>query len=117
MFDLEQLSQQLERLQRELKAKPSLRRIIDADLNHNLRALRLLGVLRGNSPSGREEKQPPPVSTSDSAATVRRNRHGGHRKGAGRKRLYHSDAEKKRAYRQRVSVSTKSSLQAANFVE
>jgi len=49
---------------------------------------------------------------------VRRNRHGGHRQGAGRKKLYATEAERKYEYRRRkggVSVSTKSSLQAVNF--
>jgi len=53
-----------------------------------------------------------PVIRVDQA--VRRNRHGGHRQGAGRKKLYASEAEKKHEYRKRksgVSVSTKSSLQ------
>src|SRR5439155_15167342 len=35
-------TERLTRLQQELKAKPSLRRIIDADIEHNLDALRLV---------------------------------------------------------------------------
>jgi|SRR5215813_2276191 len=42
--------------------------------------------------------------------TPRHNLHGGERQGAGRKRLYQSDAEKKRAYRNKVSMSTKSRI-------
>jgi hypothetical protein len=44
---------------------------------------------------------------------VRRNRHGGHRQGAGRKKVYATCAEKVHEYRKRkkqVSVYTKSSL-------
>ena len=44
---------------------------------------------------------------------VKRNRHGGQRDGAGRKKLYATEAEKKHEYRRRksgVTVSTKSSL-------
>ena len=47
------------------------------------------------------------------AELVKRNRHGGQREGAGRKKLYATEAEKKHEYRRRksgVTVSTKSSL-------
>jgi hypothetical protein len=47
------------------------------------------------------------------AELVKRNRHGGQREGAGRKKLYVTSAEKKHEYRRRksgVTVSTKSSL-------
>lgn len=108
-FNLEQFAERLNRLQRQLKDKPSLRRIIDPDFDHTLNALRLMGVLPAETTVD-EPTQRDPV-------TVRYNRHGGHREGAGRKPLYRSEAEKKRAYRHRVSVSTKSSLQVANFVE
>lgn len=107
-LDLGQLSQRLKGLQQQLKDKPSLRRIIDPDLDHTLNALRLMGVL----PAETTADEP----TQKSAITPRHNRHGGHREGAGRKRLYRSDAEKKRAYRHRVSVSTKSNLQVADFI-
>lgn len=52
------------------------------------------------------------------AKPVRRNRHGGHRQGAGRKKLHATEAEKKHEYRKRksgVNVSTKSSLQLMDF--
>ncbi len=108
-LDLDQLSHRLEILQQQLKDKPSLRRILDPDFDHTSNALQLMKVL----PAETTADEP----TQRDAVTVRHNRHGGCREGAGRRPLYRSEAEKKRAYRRRVSVSTKSSLQVANFVE
>ncbi len=107
-LDLDELSQRLKGLQQQLKDKPSLRRIIDPDFDHSLNALRLMGALPVES-AGVEP-------TSGNEITPRHNRHGGRREGAGRKPLYRSEAEKKRAYRRRVSVSTKSSLQVADSI-
>jgi hypothetical protein len=44
-FDLERFTQRLDNLKAELDAKQSLKHILDADLEHNLSASRLMGVL------------------------------------------------------------------------
>jgi hypothetical protein len=109
-FDLERFGAHLDKLEDELRGKPSLRHIIDADLEHNLSALRLMGIL---------PKESAPVATVP-GATVKTSRHGGTRQGAGRKKMYRTHAEKIRQYRKRkrsVSVYTKSSSQVANFID
>ena len=51
-FDLEQFAAHLDKLEDELREKPSLRHIIDADSEHNLSALRLMGILPRESSAG-----------------------------------------------------------------
>ena len=93
-FDLEQFAAHLDKLEDELRKQPSLRHIIDADLEHNLSALRLMGIVPRDS-------TPVAVLSSEPAA-VKPNRHGGTRQGAGRKKIVgSSNAERCRRYRRK----------------
>ena len=107
-YDLEQFAARLSNLESEMKRKPALRCIFDADLDHNLSALRLMGIL-------------PPESAAlvdlPAESVARKHRHGGTRRGAGRKPIHASRTARKRAYRRRVREGTKSSSQVANFID
>jgi hypothetical protein len=80
-FDLTQFAAHLCRLESEMSRKPALKCFLDADLDHNLCALRFAGVLpKESAPAAAVSAEPP----------TRRNRHGGSRQGAGRKRIHAS---------------------------
>ena len=101
MIDLEQFTAHLSRLESEMIRRPALRCFLDANLEHNLCALRIMGVL---------PKETAPVEGPASELVSRKqNRHGGSRYGAGRKRIHASKAARERAYRRRVREWTKSS--------
>jgi len=100
-FSLTQFTQRLAGLEIELRARPTLRHIIDTDLEHGLSALRLMGILPRDSA--------PVIASVSEPANVRRTRHGGNRLGAGRKKG-RSNADRQRAYRRRVAALRKSSL-------
>jgi hypothetical protein len=112
MIDLERLSEHLERLKGELKARPALRQIVDADLEHSLCALRLMGILP------RESAPPDEVSAVQAEQPIAptERRHGGRRRGAGRRKT-RSSADRQREYRLRVRALRKSSLQVPDLVE
>ena len=117
-FDFEQFVQRLDNLKAELAAKPSLRQFLDADLQHNLSALRLTGIPSANDAQREETRVPTSIATKP-AVISRHNSYGGHREGAGRRKIYQTRAEKERPYRKRrkqVSVCTKSSLQVSDIV-
>lgn len=100
-FDLTHFAQRLAGLESEINRKPALRCFLDADLDHNLSALRFMGIL---------DLQSAPVTAlpSELRATVKHN-HGGSRQNAGRKKS-RSNANRQRAYRRRVTALRKSSL-------
>jgi hypothetical protein len=100
-FNLTQFAERLARLESELNRKPALTCFLDADLDHNLCALRLMGILPRESASA--------DSPTSELVTKKLNRHGGSRPRAGRKKS-RPNADRQRAYRRRVAALRKSSL-------